>query len=281
MAAATLQMRPICIDRNRHPKRIITLSRVKWNTVHKKAHTQPWWHTATVSVISSFIATVFTAPLNAIKLMSIENNLHNWPTLTAHLRNHPLTALYRGYWTGVLRFAPRHAIEHTLYDTLRHMLPLPLAGCISTSSSVALLQPMDNLHIRRVLQRPPMSHRNMFNGVAPALAQSAISGFIWYSSLSTLREHISNDFALCIVSSFLCNSILHPLDVIKTYCNTYDMCSRHATCQLLTRYGPAGLFRGFPMVMATSVPCHAIAYGTYIVLKRALASQKCMRSHSH
>lgn len=224
--------------------------------------------TTAISVASSFIATLFTAPMNATKILSIENNLNTVSDVVRHLGASPLAKLYRGYWTGVLKFAPRHAIEHTLYDVLHRILHPTLAGCIATTSSTTLLQPFDNIHTRRVLCRPGISHATLFNGVTPAMAQSALNGVIWYASLNHLRPHIDNPFLLCGVSAFLCNILLHPLDVIKTHCSIRDANALATTRHLLATHGPAGLFKGFPMVMITSIPSHTIAYGTYVGMKK-------------
>ncbi len=246
-------------------------------TIRTESKPQYPLHTSIISIASSFVATVFTAPLNALKLLAIENNLNSFRTLLAYLFAHRITiaSLYRGYWTGMLKFGPRHAIEHTLFDALKHTpIPTTLAGVLSTATSATLLQPLDNVHIRRVLQRPSLTPTTAFNGVAPALLQSTLSGLIYYSTLQHFPPSTTHPFLACGISSILINAILHPLDVIKTHCSLHDTCAIQTTRRLLNSAGIRGLYKGFPLVLATSVPSHAIAYGTYTLFKHHLSANR-------
>jgi hypothetical protein len=204
----------------------------------------------------------------------MENNINNLRQLVAHLRSRaPTTAiasLYRGYWTGVLKFGPRHAVEHSLYEALQHRLHAPpLAGAVATCASVMLMQPLDNLHTRHVLHHAPapLCGQTALRGAVPATLQASLSGILYYATLQALGPTGAPPLLACTLSALAITIALHPLDVIKTQCALQDACAWRAAKGLVVAEGVRGLYRGFPLALVTSVPSHAIAYGTYETLK--------------
>lgn len=222
-----------------------------------------------VSIVASFIATIFTAPLNALKLHAIDKNTNSIAELFASVR---FQQLYRGYWSAVLKFAPRHAIEHTLYNQLHHMIHPSLAGAISTVASVTVAHPLDSLHIRNVLCRDIKCVRALFNGALPAVAQAALNGVMWYNILGTTHQLSSNRFVQCGITALVCNIALHPFDVLKTTCSTKSIDALAAITYLRSKQ--CNIFAGIGVVAITSVPCQTIAYGSYVCMRDMYASHK-------
>ena len=209
------------------------------------------------SFISSTIATAFAAPLNVIKLLSIEKNCCNFIRLLGELT--PQTLL-RSYFTSLARFTPRQIIEHSAFDFLSAKLCLPhnATGAVSVMLGTALMHPVDNIHVRLALNKGilPLS----LNGIIPSLVQSSSTGFIWYSVMQTLTPYVKNEFALCALCSIVTNAVLHPVEVIKLTCSSRAMNVTQSISHVIRH---KLFYSGFPVVMATSVPSQALAYATY------------------
>lgn len=218
------------------------------------------------SIAATVVSTVAIAPLNSLKLHAMDKNITSVHGLLKQLQ---VTDFYKGYWTAVLKFAPRHAIEHTTYSLLSQSLPHPLAGSISTACSVLLCHPLDTLHVRQVLgAKFTCDARLLMKGASPAAVQSAISGAMWYSTLQAIKGITDNPFLQCGVCALVCNVSLLPLDVIKTTC-----CSRGIGAMACAKelWNSGSLLAGLPTVAWTSVPCQTVAYGTYVMF-RSLAN---------
>lgn len=209
-----------------------------------------------ISLSSTFVASLFTAPLGAVKLMAISNDygLHKLSILN----------LYRGYITSIIKFGPRHAIEHTMYAMLSKQMHHVIAGALSACLSVMTLHPLDRIHVRTVLGKPPcMQHA--FKGILPSIVQSSTNGIIWYSVLEAMKPHIHNSFALCGMCAIACVLITHPLDVIKTTCITKNLTGSEAVKLLIAT---RRMYRGFRVALLTSIPSITISYGTYVLMSK-------------
>jgi hypothetical protein len=113
----------------------------------------------------------------------------------------------------------------------------------------------------------------MFNGVYPAALHSGLNGLIWYSIMSKLKEKkmwSNNMFIQCGIATIVSTSILHPLDVIKTTCNSREVTAVKAMQYILKTHGPKGLYMGLPIIIMTSIPSHTIAVGTFHALNDAI-----------
>lgn len=238
------------------------------NSSHEESLQLQPFEIACISIVSSFAATVFTAPLNALKLLAIDQNSNNISKVIASTN---IKSLYRGYWSAVLKFAPRHALEHTLFNSLKNILSPGVAGCISTMASVIVAHPLDSLHIRNVLCHDIRCMRALFKGALPAVAQAAMSGVLWYNTLNFAKQFTTNGFVQCGASSFVTNITLHPLDVLKTTCSTKNM---NALVALRHLQAERNIFAGIGVVAITSIPCQTLAYGTYITMRDAYISHK-------
>lgn len=226
------------------------------------------------SMLSSVIATAFIAPLNSIKLVAIElkiSSLMDFKRLFDYMN---FKFLYRGYMTSIMRFVPRHAIEHTVYGILRtnSCMSTSVAGTLSSLLSVMIMTPVDNVHIRHVLGKSVTSVC-LYNGLIPAMIQSACHGCLWYTTIEKLngiKQIRENCYAKCGICALICSLALHPIDVLKTVCGSHGTPARTAFMHLLRK---RGFFRGLSVVALTTVPCHTISYGTFNAVRSILIGE--------
>lgn len=202
----------------------------------------------------------------------IRTHLQANPTTT--WRSIPLRESYKGVSIPLITVPIDRALQFGIYERCQKagysqvsssFLATLVSSVYSVPTNFLQTQIMMN-STRATKDRVALKLTNMsFRGYGADTARAFASSFLYLSTYGLLRNNIPeeqhNYFVFGVLSSTLMWSVVYPLDTLRVLRQTTDVSYK----SLLHR---GALYRGFPLVIARSIPSAGFGMLTYEYMRR-------------